>query len=590
MEIRNNKPLSSLWYKAAVVGSLWASVEIILGSFFHNLNLPLSGTILSFITVYLLISFSQIWSEQGLLWRSGLICALMKSISPSAIILGPMIGIFTEALLLEIFILFFGKNLFGYMIGGAFAVLSTILHKLVSLTITYGFDFITILGALYKFCVKQLHFEFMTPGYLILFIVLVYVAAGMTAAILGYTTGMKYKQIRMDGAVRSDLTLDPGKRIFAPVREHKFSILFLVLNLTMIILCLVLVNNDYPLPSVILALLFLTFCFYRYKTALRRLKKISVWVQFFLITMIASLLWTGISESEILSMTGFVTGLKMNYRAILIIVGFAAISVELRNPVIKAILYRRGGSGLYQSLGLAFSALPGILSSFPEESQKSKRRKVSITGLLHKAEGLLNLFEEEHSVRPDIAILTGDIRGGKTTMAKNVADRLIAKGKRVHGFLSVGVHENGDRTGFDLHDLENGRRFELCRTTNNPEWQKQGIFYFNPDGLTAGRSILSSFDPGTSDLLVIDEIGPLEVHDQGWAEEIARLCRFRVPLHLWIVRRNLVELISRKWNVGTVYIFDIGKETAEEITERLEAIIRENVRTRTDNPGNPLDN
>ena len=51
MEKLIHKPLNPIWLKAAVVGSIWASIEIILGSFLHNLKIPLSGTILSFIAM-----------------------------------------------------------------------------------------------------------------------------------------------------------------------------------------------------------------------------------------------------------------------------------------------------------------------------------------------------------------------------------------------------------------------------------------------------------------------------------------------------------------------------------------------------------
>ena len=124
--IKLRPALKTVWLKAAVAGSLWASVEIIAGSFLHNLRLPLSGTILTFISVYLMISFAVIWNEKGLIIRAGLICALMKSISPSAIIIGPMLGILSEAIILEAAIYFLGHNLTGYVLGGSLAVLSCI--------------------------------------------------------------------------------------------------------------------------------------------------------------------------------------------------------------------------------------------------------------------------------------------------------------------------------------------------------------------------------------------------------------------------------------------------------------------------------
>ena len=89
-----NKVLSDIWLKASVLGCLWASSEIVLGSFLHNLQVPFSSNFLTGIGIILLISVSYIWKDKGLFWRSGLICALMKSVSPSAVIFGPMIAIF----------------------------------------------------------------------------------------------------------------------------------------------------------------------------------------------------------------------------------------------------------------------------------------------------------------------------------------------------------------------------------------------------------------------------------------------------------------------------------------------------------------
>ena len=163
MELIASKPLKEIWLKASVLGSIWASIEILLGSFLHNLKIPFSGMILSLIGVWLIISFLQVWKERGLVWRAGIICALMKSISPSAIILGPMIGIFTEALLIEFFIFVLGKNIVGYLFAGAFAVLSSLLQKFFSLLILYGFDFLKILNDLYYFAVKQIGINTLSP-------------------------------------------------------------------------------------------------------------------------------------------------------------------------------------------------------------------------------------------------------------------------------------------------------------------------------------------------------------------------------------------------------------------------------------------
>ena len=181
--------LNTIWLKAAVAGGLWASFEIIVGSLLHNLHLPFSGTILATFSVILMISFLQVWNINGLIWRAGIICGLMKSLSPSAVILGPMTGIMMEAVVMDLVIFLLGKNMIGYLLAGTGALLSTIVHKLASLFILYGTDLVTIYVNLFEFLKKQLHLEDASSKNLIIGIISVYILLGTIAAITGYFLG-----------------------------------------------------------------------------------------------------------------------------------------------------------------------------------------------------------------------------------------------------------------------------------------------------------------------------------------------------------------------------------------------------------------
>ncbi|RLD92722.1 MAG: hypothetical protein DRJ29_10945, partial [Bacteroidetes bacterium] len=185
------KGLNSIWMKAAVAGGLWASFEIIVGSLLHNLHIPFSGTLLATFSILLMISFLQIWNETGLIWRAGLICGLMKSLSPSAVILGPMTGIMMEALFMDLLIYLVGRNMIGYILAGIAALLSTILHKLASLFILYGNDLVNIYVNLFRFLQKQLGLEEANPKDLIIGIIALYILIGAAAAIAGYYLGRK---------------------------------------------------------------------------------------------------------------------------------------------------------------------------------------------------------------------------------------------------------------------------------------------------------------------------------------------------------------------------------------------------------------
>ncbi|MDD2806857.1 MAG: hypothetical protein PHV33_15000, partial [Elusimicrobiales bacterium] len=123
-----------------MLGSLWAVSEIILGSFLHNARVPFKGVLLTGIGVAVLVAGRRLWPERGLLWRAGLICAAMKSVSPSAVLLNPMIAIFMEGLLAEAGVFLLGGGPAGCLLGGGLAMTWCFVHTVGSKLIYYGPD------------------------------------------------------------------------------------------------------------------------------------------------------------------------------------------------------------------------------------------------------------------------------------------------------------------------------------------------------------------------------------------------------------------------------------------------------------------
>jgi len=385
-----------IWLKSAVIGSLWASVEIIMGSFFHNLQLPFAGTLLAAFTVIFIVAVLQIWNQTGLIWRAGLICALMKSISPSAVILGPMTGIFFEAVLLEIFIFIFGRNIFGYAIAGAMAVLSALLHKLLTLLIIYGWDSVKILANLYRFAMKQLHVENINPMDALIVLTSIYVFLGIFAAAMGYIIGQKAKQQKQSAAIDEKIDFSEADSFFGFNKNQKFSVLLLWLNIVLVISGMIIINYYGLIYGSIFAFGYIIFNSIRYKNAFRQFKRPFLWLQLVILTILASLFYTKSAESSLFNLEGLFIGLNMSVRAIIVILGFSSISVELRNPIVKTVLYKRGFSQVYNSLGLAFSALPSIISKVSKPKQIFRKPFKTIVEILLYMDSLLVIFANEN--------------------------------------------------------------------------------------------------------------------------------------------------------------------------------------------------
>lgn len=563
------KPLNTTWLKASVIGSLWAAFEIIVGSFLHNLHLPFSGTFLGAFSVFLLIAFFQVWDDKGVLLRAGIICALMKSLSPSAVILGPMIGIFTEALIIWLMIAVSGKNLIAYILGGSLAVASALLHKIVSLLILYGLDLVKIFEGVYYWAAKQLRMEDIPPGRLILGILLIYLSVGGIAALLGYLAGKRYRGGTPQGFKPLEGSFTPRNELFSLSTKRHYSILLLISHLIIIIICLWLLNKSSFYIYLPASAIYLTSCSFWYRKSLQYFKKIGFWLQFFLITFIAAFLLESYSAGQFFSWNGLIIGLKMNLRAIIIMVGFTAISAELKNPLIRSLMYDKGLANLYQSLSLAFSALPEIVSGMPGIKLLIRERKTFMNYLFNMSDHLLARFDIELKTRPDIIIITGDVGAGKTTFVEALTKLLIHNEFKINGFTAPGIFSDGTKKGFFLRDLSSHHTYPLASKTEKDGWIRYGHYYFDTGVIRIGNELLVQTCPDKTDLVVIDEVGPLEMSDQGWAPAVDFLCReIRIP-QLWVVRKSLVKKASRKWNVGDVYVFDIKEVTMDDVFRTL---------------------
>jgi len=391
----------NIWLKASVLGSLWASVEIILGSFFHNLQLPFAGTLLAIFTVVFIIASLQLWKENGIIWRAGLICALMKSISPSAVILGPMTGIFLEALLLELFIFIFGKNLFGYMIAGAMAVLSALMHKFFTLLLIYGWDSVKILANLYRYAMKQIHSEHIKPVDALIVLILVYIMVGVFAAIAGYFIGKQAKKEQLKPSPEKGFDLSKPSRMYELQTKQHYSVLLLFINVAFVIGTLYILNNFGLVYGFLASLLYIAMHASRYKNSFRQFRKPLLWLQFIILILLSTLFYSGSEQPHSFNLSGLLMGLNMVLRAIIVVLGFSAISVELRNPFVKTILYRKGFSQLYNSLGLAFSALPSIIENVSKPKHIFKKPFKTITEILLHTNYLLIIFTENKDVQAD---------------------------------------------------------------------------------------------------------------------------------------------------------------------------------------------
>ncbi|MBO4350426.1 MAG: hypothetical protein J6A01_05705 [Proteobacteria bacterium] len=181
------------WAIVTVFGTLWGGLELTLGTFLHTLHVPKTGLIMVSLSLILLIAQRRIFPARGLTICTGVIAACIKSLSPGGIIVGPMIGILSEALVVELFLLPGSRNYFSGIIAGGMGILWSQLISVFRKWIIYGDDFIK---ALFKFVSKFLTLESTsTVGWTLLAIALglIFFAGGI-AGFLGGRLGRRVEK------------------------------------------------------------------------------------------------------------------------------------------------------------------------------------------------------------------------------------------------------------------------------------------------------------------------------------------------------------------------------------------------------------
>ncbi len=544
--------LNNKWLKASVLGTTWAASEIVLGSFLHNLRVPFSGNILTAIGIIILISASYRWKEVGLFWRAGLICAIMKSLSPSAVIFGPMIGIFSEALLLEFGTRLLGRNLLGFMIGATLAMTWVLFQRIANFLIFYGADIVQVYMGLMKMAEKQLSMNVDLVWLPVVILVVVHVIFGVLAAILGIRTGRLVQsghKVFLEAQGEDNVIKKSGSLPF------NYAIEWLGLNVLLMIVGFLTINFlsfYWWVPTIGLIV---TLWASRYKSALRQLTKPKFWIFFVIITMLSALVFSSFQEGSDAIEAGLLSGIQMNFRAILVIIGFAVIGKELYNPVVKSFFKGSRFSQLHLALELSFESIPNVLSRLPSAKEFFRRPVSVVYLLLSHAEEQLKVYSSQGG---KIFIVTGEKEEGKTSALVEVIDKLKGARVSVGGFISPRIRVDGKTIGYYLEGVLDGRRQILMTETEQNGFQKIGRFWLDPNVIKRVTSTIEEQALSPS-VIFIDEVGRLELEGRGWDEVLRSLLLTNVVVVI-AVRKAFVDEILKHYSIINAALYSCGSE------------------------------
>jgi len=153
-------------------------------------------------------------------------------------------------------------------------------------------------------------------------------------------------------------------------------------------------------------------------------------------------------------------------------------------------------------------------------------------------------------------MLTGSPGVGKTTILLRIVETLKAEGYRVGGMLSREVRERGDRVGFEISDLWDGRRGWLAHV-NQKSGPLVGRYRVNMEDLDAIGAYAISRATEECDVIAIDEIGPMELFSEKFRVAVQRgmvSARLVVGVVHWKARDTLIEKLNSRKDIETYVV------------------------------------
>ena len=167
-----------------------------------------------------------------------------------------------------------------------------------------------------------------------------------------------------------------------------------------------------------------------------------------------------------------------------------------------------------------------------------------------------------------ILILTGAPGVGKTTVLTKIVDALKTKGVRVGGIVTREVRKSNVRVGFEILDLTDNKHGWLAHV-NGQSGPQVGKYHVNLNDLDniGAAAIMQALEK--CDVIVIDEIGPMELFSQKFKQVVTQALESKKVMLMVVHGKAKDPLVTQVKRRVDAEIFNVTFSNRENLTEQL---------------------
>jgi len=134
-----------------------------------------------------------------------------------------------------------------------------------------------------------------------------------------------------------------------------------------------------------------------------------------------------------------------------------------------------------------------------------------------------------------VIIVTGAVGIGKTTVCEKVIKIARSQGYSCGGIIAYKTQSED----IIIEDIQTGETKALASISNIYQGPRTAKYFFNPEGIDFGTQAI---DRGTaSDILLVDELGHLELSGEGFAKVIEQIAAGKVKNCILVIRKELLS-------------------------------------------------
>ncbi|MBT7601594.1 MAG: AAA family ATPase [Anaerolineae bacterium] len=146
----------------------------------------------------------------------------------------------------------------------------------------------------------------------------------------------------------------------------------------------------------------------------------------------------------------------------------------------------------------------------------------------------------------DLILVSGPSGSGKTTFCSKLVNLARSSDTSIGGILCLAVFEGGNKVGIDQYDIKSGKQQRLGLRSKWVNSYAVGCWHLSKNVISQGNQALAELSK--EDVVIIDEIGPLEFEDGcGYQQALRLLDKGCYRLAFVAVRPSLLLVAQKRW-------------------------------------------